>query len=311
MILVYGTVCLDRVRHVRSLPPLGGYSEILEETDHLGGEASNTSVALARWGSDVRLFANAIGQGPSADFVIRQLMQNGLTLSSPLSNDRPAPYCEIYVTDDGERTMFGYGFLQMHEEVDPSTVPYEAGGWFTADRNHGDAANRAVSLAAEQGMSLYLLDFVYDEDLRPPGSIIQSSTDHVGSHGNTQRNLEWVSAFAQRTKCTTILSDGPNGFCVGDPSGESYAFPPFPCPTMVDSTGAGDVFRAGMLYGLDQGWSLPGCFRFASAAGCLNCRSWGGNAGVPHLDEVRDLIAKNPRIAKQYEIDFVNEFASS
>ena len=37
MILVYGTLCLDRVRHVYALPSKGGYAEVLSQSELLGG----------------------------------------------------------------------------------------------------------------------------------------------------------------------------------------------------------------------------------------------------------------------------------
>lgn len=303
MILVYGTLCLDRVRHVYALPSKGGYAEVLSQSELLGGEASNSGVALAKWGAEVVLFGNPIGTGPEADFILRSLVECGIRISSPISADHAAPYCDIFVTDDGDRTMFGYGFAPMATEVDPSKIPVQADAWFTADPNHGAAAYRAANLAHEAGMRVYLLDFVDSAAPVPPGSIMQSSTDFVGSRGNTQKNVEWVRTFAERNNCLAILSDGPNGFSLGLPEGIAFSYPPFPCPKMLDSTGAGDVFRAGMLLGLSQGWSMADCLRFASAAGCLNCASWGGNSGVPSLDEVRDLIKANPSVSRQYELD--------
>lgn len=69
MIVVFGTVCLDKVRRVPALPRKGGYVEIESETSYLGGEAANTAVMLARWRADVVLAGNSIGAGPEAAFL--------------------------------------------------------------------------------------------------------------------------------------------------------------------------------------------------------------------------------------------------
>jgi len=61
--------------------------------------------------------------------------------------------------------------------------------------------------------------------------------------------------------------------------------------TVVDSTGAGDVFRAGFVYGLLQGWPVPEVLRFANAAAALSCTRLGAIASVPTLADVKTLLA--------------------
>jgi ribokinase len=59
----------------------------------------------------------------------------------------------------------------------------------------------------------------------------------------------------------------------------------------VDTTGAGDVFHGGYVYGLLQGWELPATLRFASAMAALKCRKLGGRAGIPTLAEINEFLA--------------------
>ena len=61
--------------------------------------------------------------------------------------------------------------------------------------------------------------------------------------------------------------------------------------TVVDSTGAGDVFRSGFVYGLLQGWPVPEVLRFANAAAALSCTRLGAIASVPTLADVKTLLA--------------------
>lgn len=301
MIVVYGTVCLDRIRQVEHLPDKGGYAEIVGETDLLGGEAANTAVALAQWGVGPVLASNPIGRGPWAELIIGKLGLAGIDTHLVPWGDGETPTCDVYVTPDGERTMFGRGFRTMEDRADPTLFPSMAGEWFTADPNHGRAAREATVRAEEAGMKLYFLDFIRDADPIPPDSHWQSSTDWIGTRGNTQKNVEWLKRFVSERGCFGVLSDGPNGFVAGGPDRPVRHYPPFPCPVLIDSTGAGDVFRAGMLFGLDQGFSLSDCLRFASAAGCLKCRHLGGTSQVPSRYEIEAHIAANPSVAQAYE----------
>jgi sugar/nucleoside kinase (ribokinase family) len=60
---------------------------------------------------------------------------------------------------------------------------------------------------------------------------------------------------------------------------------------VVDSTGAGDVFRAGFIYGLLQHWSVPHMLRFANVAAAVSCTRLGAIPSVPALAEVQDLLS--------------------
>jgi sugar/nucleoside kinase (ribokinase family) len=53
----------------------------------------------------------------------------------------------------------------------------------------------------------------------------------------------------------------------------------------VDTTGAGDVFRGGFIYGLLQGWPTERVLRFANAAAAVSCTRLGAMNGVPTLEE--------------------------
>lgn len=297
MVVVYGTVCRDRIHRVEKLPAPGGYEEILEEFESLGGEAANTAIALRRWGGEAVLAGNSIGTEAGA----RLLEESGLSDQYLPKSLHPEPVCDIYVTPDGQRTMFGRGFRDLDQWGGPDLAPLQSGAWLTIDANHGEGSHIVARRAIELGMRVYI------EDLTPPlprFDVWQSSTDWVAKHGDIQFNTTWLEGWVSEQGGFGILSDGANGFVAGGQLGGNchpvQHYPPFPCTKVVDSTGAGDVFRAGMLLGLDQGWPLPDCLRFASAAGSLNCRGLGAVSALPSKEEVLGMIAQHPQIARSY-----------
>jgi ribokinase len=68
--------------------------------------------------------------------------------------------------------------------------------------------------------------------------------------------------------------------------------PAFPVPE-VDTTGAGDVFHGGFIFGLLKGLDLTDTIRFASALAALKCTRIGGRAGIPPLDETASFLKRN------------------
>lgn len=314
MLVVYGTVCVDRLARIEALPPKGGYAEIMHEVRMLGGEAANTALALAHWGYPPALIGNPVGVGGDADFIRQVLAAGGLDHvhldTGRLAEPNRTPVCDIYVTPDGERTMFGRGFHDLEKQVDLERVKLifghlsiGTGTWLTAEPNHGRVAREVVTEAVARGASVYLLDFFKEDDLVPEGSTWQSSTDWIGYRSDAERNVRWVGEFSERHGCYCILSDGRYGFVAGGLGHPARHYAPFPCPEVVDATGAGDVFRAGMLYGAECGMDLPDRLRFASAAGCLNCLGFGGTGKLPSVAEIESHIAAYPDVSRSYDPD--------
>jgi len=60
----------------------------------------------------------------------------------------------------------------------------------------------------------------------------------------------------------------------------------------VDTTGSGDVFRAGFAYGMLAGWTTDEVLRFANAAAAVSCTRFGAMAGAPSLAEVEALMTQ-------------------
>jgi sugar/nucleoside kinase (ribokinase family) len=59
----------------------------------------------------------------------------------------------------------------------------------------------------------------------------------------------------------------------------------------VDTTGAGDVFRGGFIYGYFKGWPIEDILRFANAAAAVSCTRLGAMASVPAAEEAARLFA--------------------
>jgi sugar/nucleoside kinase (ribokinase family) len=301
LIVVFGTVCLDRIRRVPGLPRAGGYVEVESEVTLLGGEAANTALALTSWGEDVILAGNSLGSGADGQLLRGMLERSGLRAVGLSAESRgDAPVCDIYITPDGERTMFGRGFSTMQLDVDLSGLPLSPGEWFTAEPNMGAIAREAARRAVAAGMNIYLMDFFHKDDPIAPGSYWQSSTDWVGERGNESANLAWATEWARERGCFTIVTDGSNGLVAASSGASARSYPPYPAPNVVDTTGAGDAFRAGMIYGLSHGWPESRALCFAAAAGCLSCASLGGSSRVPSVAEIRVLVDGHPDITAEY-----------
>jgi sugar/nucleoside kinase (ribokinase family) len=59
---------------------------------------------------------------------------------------------------------------------------------------------------------------------------------------------------------------------------------------VADTTGAGDVFHGGFIYGLLQGWAIEDVIRFAHAVAAMKCMHIGARRGIPNLAQVQEFL---------------------
>ena len=78
-------------------------------------------------------------------------------------------------------------------------------------------------------------------------------------------------------------------------NGKQFHHTPAYCVPVVDTTGAGDIFHAGFIYGLLQDWPLKRQLDFACAAAALNCTAVGARGGIQSVETIENLMATGPR----------------
>lgn len=300
MVIVYGTICVDRIRRITDMPKKGGYCPVFDQIELLGGEAANTACYLTMWRQEVALVGNTIGSGFEGEQLRLMLLEKGLDVHL-LSRQGETPVCDVYVTDDGDRTMFGFGFHNEDFCTGRASIPVRKGAWFTADPNIADASREAIAGAYAAGMHLYLMDFFREDERIPEGSFCQYGTDWVGERHNDSVNLKWVTDWTAKHNCSTILTDAGQGCYVCEPGEAAIHLPAYPVEVTKDTTGAGDAFRAGTLYGLSHRWSLGHSLRFGAAAAALKVPHLGATEHIPTIHDVKDYIQQFPSVSKAYD----------
>ena len=131
------------------MPKKGGYCPVFDQIELLGGEAANTACYLTMWRQEVALVGNTIGSGFEGEQLRLMLLEKGLDVHL-LSRQGETPVCDVYVTDDGDRTMFGFGFHNEDFCTGRASIPVRKGAWFTADPNIADASSSRCSVASVQ-----------------------------------------------------------------------------------------------------------------------------------------------------------------
>ena len=104
-------------------------------------------------------------------------------------------------------------------------------------------------------------------------------------------------AMSQKGPQIAVVTDGIRGSWVAERSGPVFHQPAFRLPQTIDTTGCGDSYHGGFIYGMLQGWNLPRCAQWASAVAAINSQTLGGRAGLPNSAQVEAFLAANPSTA--------------
>lgn len=297
-VLSFGTIGLDYIIRVPYWPtPERGVHAPAEE-EHIGGKATNTALFLAGWGLKVAVSGQAIGDDPTGDRLLALLAQR-TNLDTRFVRRVPglrSMYCRILVNPHGERTIIGVG-VDENPQTPPTPDMVRSARLLTLDLYGGPERVEAARLAAEAGLPVVVGDVrQHDHPALPHTTVAIASAAEV-RRDYPGWTLAGFAAAAQAAGAQdVIITDGAADVRVFPAMGSAVSISPPPV-VVVDTTGAGDAFRAGVVYGVLAGGPLAEAAALGTAAGSLNVGRPGAASSVPMLDEVQALAASLTRRA--------------
>jgi sugar/nucleoside kinase (ribokinase family) len=257
------------------------YSHMGPATETSGGSAGNTAAGVASFGGKAAYFGKV--RNDQLGGIYRHDMRAiGVDFDTPAAIDGPATARSfILVTPDGERTMNTYlgACVNLDERdvdaeiVKSSTVTYMEG--YLYDKPAAMAAFRlAAKISQEAGRltSITLSDSFCVERHRDDFlDLIRNSIDIVFANETEIKALYKTKNFsgaveAARKDCPLVVVTRSEKGSVIVRGTDTIEVPAHPVKTIVDATGAGDLFAAGFLFGHTTGRPLAQCARLGSLA---------------------------------------------
>jgi sugar/nucleoside kinase (ribokinase family) len=243
------------------------YTAIDEPREISGGSAANTAVGIVALGGTAG-FAGRIHDDELGHSFIRDIHQAGVVFgAAPQRNGSPTASSIILVSDDAARSMNTYlgACIEFEpddirpEDVAAARIIYLEGYLFDAPAGP-DIFAHAVSLAARHDVrvSLSLSDpWCAERHREALGRFVHDHVDILFANEHEAASLcDSPVAAAMETLCgqvdETVITRGADGAFVGY-KGDRHDFPARPYGPVIDSTGAGDLFAAGYLYGRTNG----------------------------------------------------------
>jgi sugar/nucleoside kinase (ribokinase family) len=272
--LVKGTMALIDAGRAESL-----YGQMSSGIEMSGGSVANTIAGIASLGGS-GAYIGKIGDDQLGRVFAHDLRSIGVRFATTASAKGPATArCLILVTADAQRTMNTYlgACIELGpEDIDASLleaaqVTYLEGYLFDPPRAKA-AFRQAADIAHKSGrkVSLSLSDpFCVERHRADFRALVHHHIDILFANEIEICSLYETKDFATavaavRGECDiAVLTRSAQGSVIVTKA-EQVSVAAAPVARVVDTTGAGDLYAAGFLYGLTHGMALPACGKLGS-----------------------------------------------
>jgi sulfofructose kinase len=299
-----GLNATDTLIPVEHFPERGSKVEIHSANAMLGGQTASAIVACQQWGLRTR-YVGKLGDDSAAELHRAEFARCGVETHLFTAAGCNSQQAFILVDSTGERTVLWKRDSRLTlrpEELERSWITQAR--LLHVDGHDTAAAVQAARWAGEAHVPVVAdLDDLYPgfEELLPHIDFLITSRDipaRLIGDNDLQKSLPEV---ARRYSCRLAAATlGQDGVLAWD--GQRFHYAPAYRVKAVDTTGAGDTFHAGFIYGFLRGWPLQRQLEFACAAAALNCAAVGARGGIQSVEEIEVCMAATERYPAAFEI---------
>ena len=290
---------------MQELPREGQLLAVDELPTKAGGCAANVAIDLARQGISVDV-VGCLGSDASARVLLSSLEQNGVGCSRIVySNELPTSKTVIllvkgqdrrYIHSFGANAALTVGHID-HDWIRGLKVFY-LGGLFLMPAFRPDEFIDLLAFCRQQGV-ITVVDVVVPQNATLPANLspLLGAMDYFLPNDDEARVMTGYSYPLEQLRTllswganTVFITQGRRGALAG--RGQEYwQAGVFGMDPLVDPSGSGDAFAAGVITGIVRGWDMPATLRFASALGASAIRALGTTDGVFSAAEAEAFIA--------------------
>jgi sugar/nucleoside kinase (ribokinase family) len=307
-IFLSGTVFLDIVFTGMLSAPSGGHEVWTDGMGSSPGGVANLAVACSRLGLRTSLGA-AFGGDAYGDFCWSTLADcEGIDLSHSRRFEGWHSPVTVSLAFDDDRAMVSHGHPAPVELEDLVAHPpasrlcfFDVGGprpsWLDGAISDGSMVFADPGWDATGDWDVDRLR----EQLHGVHAFVPNA-DEAMAYTRTASPGAALESLRELVPLVVVTNGGGGAFGADDQTGETAWAPGVPVE-VLDPTGAGDVFLAGLMVGTLQDWPLLQRLRFANLCAALSVRDFGGAMAAPGWGEVAGWWAENrtrPRTGKDY-----------
>ncbi len=296
-VAVLGAAAIDWIARVKELPRRDSIVFADEYKPVPGGSGGNVAEGVARLGHRVRFFGK-LGDDEGGQILLKSFQDAGVgTEGVFIARNQRTASCFIAIDEHGERQIYCLGGSAIYEspsELDPDLL----------------RGSKVLFIAdAFQEVALKAIDIVSPETkiIFNPGGVMVSSGEGFLKPILAKTDVLLVSQVESETitheqdpKDAMRILAGMGVKVVMQTQGASGALvlenekitslPAFPVEKVLDTTGAGDAFAAGVITGVVEERTWIEAARMGCAVAAIKIAHLGARGGLPNREQVRELM---------------------
>jgi sulfofructose kinase len=292
----FGLNAVDHLIVVSEYPAFDSKIRFREHQQSAGGQTATTMVALKRLGLQTA-YAGRFGSDSEGQFGLGSLKDEGVDTELAEVVPGTANQIAFIIIDarSGERTIVWDRDERLAYAVDDAPIKISSlGRVLHIDAHDPPACARLAQAARATGTIVTAdIDNIYDglPELLPLIDVLVTSREFphrlTGISDERASLVELKARYGCAVVGMTIGKRGAMVYC----DGQFLESPAYEVPGACrDTTGAGDAFHGGLLYGLLRGENMEASLKLANATAALKCRALGARAALPTSVELEEFL---------------------
>ncbi|MDD5367918.1 MAG: carbohydrate kinase family protein [Anaerolineaceae bacterium] len=295
-VAVLGAAALDWVAQVQELPQ----PDSIVYADHYapmpGGTGGNVAVGIARLGHGVR-FLGVLGDDENGKKLLDAFKEAGVdTTAIEIKPGERSASTFIAIDRKGERVIFSLGGVALYEKAGEISPVWFSGirVLFIADA-YPEPALAAIQALAQEAMVIFnpggLMVSAGIEFLRP---ILSRAHALIVSHSEARMMTgesdidRAILRLAESGPSVVMVTLGNQGALLRAHN-RLIRIPSVQAEVVIDTTGAGDAFSAGVVSGILHGYTWEEATRFGGVVASLKIAHLGARSGLPGRQQAEAL----------------------
>jgi ribokinase len=302
-ILLLGDINIDTIWPLPEFPIPGRDGLVDDVKIEIGGAVVNSAIALDNLGQKTSLLG-CVGVDVWAGWIEQELLRTRIDISHlQVSSKAATGLTFIIATSDGERTMFSHrganiqlkGNEISNDDLKGASILHIS-GYALLKEPQRSAVWRAVEIAKSQNIPISL-DTGLEPAIKDPEdlrrllgelTICVSGPEEISALLGSKSTEDAAELLLSAGVQLTGIKLGKDGSYLADRNEQFY------CPSFsvnaVDTTGAGDSYSAGLLYGWKKDLSLTAVGALAGALGALAASVYGAGFSLPGKQTIIDFL---------------------
>lgn len=305
-VYVYGDINVDLVIPGVEHLPLPGQEDVVETMNtYVGGGAAIFTLGIGKLGLNP-VFQGTIGDDCYGKFILDEFRDKNVdtTLLGISSTNKTG--ISISFTNEADRSFLTY--RGTNDEIDLSKVDVEKVKEarhihltsYMGRKNHEQYLELLKEIKASRTTTVSF-DVGWDDagewyqgiyELYPYIDILFMNETEAIHYSRKKEVIDAIKDFGKTCKLVVAKLGKKGSIAVKD--GHIYEAASYSVEA-IDTTGAGDSFNAGFVYGFLKGKSIEEALKYGNACGGLSVTALGGNTGFPQEDELIKFMAKRER----------------